>query len=189
MPNAPGQAPVVTPTCFHVETKIFGKSLDQIAAEKECAIPHVVSALGVVVHSTCSPSPLRLTDDHLVFSSSGRLVAAKDLHVGQLLFSDLAETEAHRCHVTRIEREKTEQKVKRERDCVCVVCAYYTLQYFGLNCPSSVVLANGVKTSTFGRHHWIAATYMSLMSKVIGVHAASTFGDFWVQLLARIGLI
>ena len=49
-------------------------------------------------------------------------------------------------------------------------------RYFGLNCEESVVLANGLKTSTFGEFHEVPSLWMKFSSKVFGVKMASFIG-------------
>jgi hypothetical protein len=173
--------------CFHESTTISYKgstfSLANVPTN-ECRVPHVVTANGVRVETTCSnkeggtttattehgknnKSPLRLTEDHLVFTSSG-LRPASTLMTGDVLFADV--DQKHHCTVTRIERETSQR-------------------YFGLNCLESVVLANGIKTSTFGRYHHLPATWMRYAGQVLGVDRASRWGDHIVDLLARMKLL
>jgi hypothetical protein len=158
-------------TCFHESTKISYKdsiySLEEFSAHPECRIPHIVSSNGVSISTTCGSSQLRLTADHLVFTSKG-LVTASSLSAGDILFSDLKETQ--QCRVTKITAE-TDQR------------------YFGLNCLESTVLANGIKTSTFGRLHSIPATWMSWTGSVFGIEKASRWGDNFVEFLAKIKVL
>ena len=62
-------------------------------------------------------------------------------------------------------------------------------RYFGLNCLESVVLADGVKTSTFGRLHAVPAAWMKYAGSMIGIHRASAIGDAIATILAKIGVI
>jgi hypothetical protein len=83
---------------------------------------------------SCGATPLRLTSDHLVAvrraASEWALTAAGSLIPGDTLFSDLA----------------------RSRTCRVLSVAAETAQsYLGLNCRDSLVLADGVLVSTFGR--------------------------------------
>jgi hypothetical protein len=97
---------------------------------------------------------LRLTGDHLVFTLAG-LKAAASVAVGDTVFADLSETE--RCSVVHVASEDAQHKQT----------------YFGLNCLESIVLADGIKTSTFGHYHWFPAAWMKYASKVLGVKRAS----------------
>jgi hypothetical protein len=65
-----------------------------------------------------------------------------------LSFHDVAQSRP--CQVVRVEKEKEVQ------------------EYFGLNCLNSVVLADGVKTSTFGKLHTLPAVWFSWMGRVAG---------------------
>jgi hypothetical protein len=149
------------PVCFHEETRVTYNdqvfSMRDFEKHSECVIPHVVSSDGVRIETSCTKkgAALRLTDDHLVFSSNG-LVAAGNVRVGDILFSD--EDEQHICSVVRVSRE-TGQK------------------YFGLNCHKSVVLADGIKTSTFGSLHTLPALWMSWVGRLAGIDRASRWGD------------
>jgi hypothetical protein len=169
--------------CFHESTMISYKgstfSLSNVPTN-ECRVPHIVTANGVRVETTCgsnkergtapehnNKNPLRLTEDHLVYTSSG-LRPASTLVTGDILFADMDQKQ--HCTVTRIERETNQR-------------------YFGLNCLNSVVLANGIKTSTFGRYHHIPATWMHYAGQILGVDRASRWGDHIVDLLARMKLL
>jgi hypothetical protein len=99
---------------------------------------------------------LRLTEDHLVFTATG-LRPASELSVGDIIFADLAQT--HRCQVIDVSKETEDQT------------------YFGLNCIESIVLANGIKTSSYGKYHTIPAFWMKHASKVVGIERASSIGD------------
>ena len=85
-------------TCFHVDTEIMYKNtpLDLASVKRgehaECTIPHTVSSDGGVrITTTCTSKVLRLTGNHLVYSSIG-LVAARHVKAGDELFSDLDQT-------------------------------------------------------------------------------------------------
>jgi len=155
------------PQCFHESSTITyeDKSFDfkalQAKKNPKCTIPHVVTADGVKISTTCSSKALRLTNDHLVFTNRG-LLKAQEITEGDLLFGDVEENKE--CAVVEIEREKQQK-------------------YFGLNCEESVVLANGHKTSTFGGFHTLPSLWMRYGSKIIGVEAASYVGERVVQFL------
>ena len=61
--------------------------------------------------------------------------------------------------------------------------------YFGLNCLESIVLANGIKTSTFGRFHAVPATWMSWAGRALGADRASRYGDAIAEFLVKIKLL
>ncbi len=54
-----------------------------------------------------------------------------------------------------------------------------------MNCLRSEVLADGIKTSTFGKYHFIPAWWMRIVGGVVGPKRASTFGDAIVGLLVK----
>ncbi len=180
--------------CFHESTEIvYDRTLKLTLAALEsdpslkstCVVPHVVTASGVAVHTTCSTMPLRLTNDHLVFTSSGlrtyvltahailrwcSLIAygsAVSLQKGDVLYGDMDEKQL--CTVTGVTGEHNQR-------------------YFGLNCAQSEVLANGTKTSTFGRHHNIPAAWMRTATKIMSIQHAAQIGDGLVNLLTKLGL-
>jgi hypothetical protein len=128
----------------------------------ECRIPHIVHSIGISIHSDCAKKVLTVTPDHLVFTQNG-LVMASQISVGDTLFRDVERTQ--RCTVKAVQQEPVGQ-------------------YFGLNCRESVVLADGVASSTFGRYHAIGAVWMRTMSGVVGVARASEIGDVIVQFLS-----
>jgi hypothetical protein len=165
--TAPATTTPSSSTCFHESTIIRYKSvlysLSQLQSlEGECRIPHIVTAAGVRIFTSCSKGVLRLTKDHLVFTRRG-LVTAASLTKSDVLFRDLKETEE--CYVTQIEQEEQNQ------------------QYFGLNCHESQVLAGGIKTSTFGRYHVVPALWMKLLGSAFGIEKASKWGDTIVSWL------
>merc|ERR1739848_406504 len=128
--------------------------------------------MGVTIVADCGKSQiktLRLTSDHLVFTQRGT-VAAGNLQSGKdTLFASLDESKE--CSVKSVTSETKQQK------------------YFGLNCVGgSEVLANGIKTSTFGKYHTIPALYMSTVGRLIGVERASRLGDYLASLAERVGL-
>ncbi|MFS8160432.1 MAG: hypothetical protein ACMG6E_09555, partial [Candidatus Roizmanbacteria bacterium] len=92
--------------CFHETTQIDYRgrtySLSQLKEHTECHIPHMVKTNGVRLDTNCHHEPLRLTNMHLVFTTQG-LTYAKDLRIGSVIFSNLAETRP--CHVANITTE------------------------------------------------------------------------------------
>lgn len=136
----------------------------------ECRIPHKVVANGVKIE-TDQGHILRLTDDHLIFTSRG-LIAASKVVSGDTLFTTLSTSMNNNemCHVLRVAAETGQT-------------------YFGLNCLESTVLANGIKTSTFGKYHAVPAWWMRLVGSFLGAHKASSIGDSVVELLAKIKLL
>jgi len=164
--------------CFHKDTLITYKTqqlkLKDLVERKhkECHIPHIVRSRGVVISTSCSKTPLRLTDSHLVVTRKHGhkvMIAASEMRKGDIVFSNMQETQ--HCKVTQVHREEHVQ------------------EYFGLNCVESEVLANGVKTSTFGVYHRIPALWMKHMSKVLGIHTASKWGDHMATVAAKLRLL
>jgi len=158
-------------TCFHENTQITykGQKYTRQALgdlKGECAIPHDVTSSGVAIYTDCNAKPLQLTPDHLVFTSRG-LIQAGSIVVGDQVYRDLERTQ--KCTVTSTKQEAG--------------------KYFGLNCKESVVLADGIATSTFGRYHSIPAAWMHYAAAVIGVERASALGDAIAQTLYRVGLL
>jgi len=145
-------------------------SLSELEKHSECAIPHVVSAIGSIVTANCGGQPkvLRLTSGHLLYTQRG-LQPAGDLTKDDVLFSDLAEQ--HQCQIVTVEKEKTVQK------------------YFGLNCYESQVLASGLKSSTFEKLHSVPSFWMAIMGRVLGIKQASAIGDHIADLVAKLNLI
>jgi hypothetical protein len=122
-------------TCFHESSDIIYNSnkitmQSALAGEHadECHVPHVMQADGVKVATTCGPKPLRLTNDHLVYTASG-LRRASSLVKGDVLYSDLQQHTA--CAVKDVSGE-------------------YNQKYFGLNCRNSDVLADGMRSCAIG---------------------------------------
>jgi GT2 family glycosyltransferase len=160
--------------CFHKDSVIEYEgrqhTFEQLKSHPKCAIPHEVTAVGVSIRTTCTPTgpALRLTDDHLVYTQHG-LRKAIDVKVGDLLFADL--NEQHSCKVTSIVPDAEPQ------------------HFFGLNCLSSTVLASGIKTSTFGNIHALPALWMSWAGRVLGVDRASRWGDALANFAYRTKII
>jgi len=159
-------------TCFHKDTVVtyegreMGKS--ELEQHSDCRIPHVVRSRGVVVHTTCADKPLRLTADHLVFTAKGTR-AASALVAGDVVYGDLEQQRP--CTVKSVERESTEQ------------------EYFGLNCLRSAVLADKVKTSTFGNMHTLPSLWMSYVGRIFGIARASAWGDVLANWAHRANLL
>jgi photosystem II stability/assembly factor-like uncharacterized protein len=150
----PTDAPV---TCFHEET-IFRYNDAMYNVYKiplDCHIPHKVRSDGIKIYTTCSKSPLRVTHDHLIYTKSG-LRAASTLQHQDMLYSDLKETQP--CFISQITNETNQL-------------------YFGLNCKESVILANNLKVSTFGKYHLIPSWWMKYVSGIIGIKRGSMIGD------------
>lgn len=122
-------------------------------------------AHGLVQH-TCGAKPLRLSADHLVYTARG-LLAANNVRTGDVMFADHEQTRA--CHVTTVTTESA--------------------HYFGLNCPNSIVLADGIKASTFGTYHTVPALWMRVMSSLVGVDRASRIGDTFASWAHKAGLV
>jgi len=101
----------------------------------------------------------------LVLLSSGDLVEAGSVQVGQLLAWGW---QSEMCKVIAIEAENSPQL------------------YFGLNCAESMVLAEGIRCSTFGKLHRLPALFMSWISHLVGVHKASAIGDGVAQTFRKL---
>lgn len=157
-------------TCFHKSTSIVykGLPLSLSALPEDCRIPHRVRSNGVAIYTSCDNRPLRLTADHLVFTAASGLKPAGELHTHEILFGDLDETQ--QCKILRITQEHDQL-------------------YFGLNCLESVVLANGLKTSTFGTYHSLPAAWMSWAGSILGIDRASRWGDALATIAEKIKLI
>jgi len=158
-------------TCFHKDTEILYKdeilTLDSLkkGEHPSCTVPHIYTSAGVKLMTSCNNATLRLSIEHLVYTQRG-LIEAQEVKVGDLLFQDLQETRT--CRVLSAEKENSLSE-----------------SYFGLNCEESVVLANGFKTSTFGKLHFLPSLWMRIMSPLIGVRAASAWGDYFSHLVQR----
>jgi hypothetical protein len=129
-------------------------------------VPHVTRANGVVI--TCGDNVLRVTSDHLIYTQRG-LVAGANIVAGDRLFT--SEDGDHSfCVVTSIVGE-------------------YAQSYFGLNCAAnSVVLANGIRSSSFGTLHILPSLWMYYGSMLLGLRRASELGDWIVNLIAAMNL-
>lgn len=178
-------SPSGTVSCFHESTSIkynfniYTLKDFQSNKNKDCRIPHIVKTDGLAIQTSCGDEVLRLTNDHLVYTKSNTatntlfgtsptrsiLVRADRLQIGSILF-----TEDKSCEVTTIEKE-------------------YNQNYFGLNCIESEVLANGYKTSTFGKYHHLPAFWMKYGSKILGLEDASSLGDKIAQFFNNIKLL
>lgn len=161
--------------CFHRDTLITyqGRTLrrDEIHQHPECTVPHTVWAKGVRVTARCddnTPHVLRVTQGHLVYSNVG-LVAASALKQGHHVYADLDQRSV--CTVVSVEREEQSQP------------------YFGLNCLTSHVLADGLKTSTFETVHTLPALWMHVVGRLAGIERASYLGDCLASWAHRVGLV
>ena len=159
--------------CFHKDTIIeyegerFG--LEGLRKHADCVIPHVVTAHGVSIHTSCAPeSPLRLTKTHLVFTSAG-LRKAQDIEVGHVVYGDVAQKIP--CTVTSVDEDVTQQ------------------EFFGLNCLASTVLASNIKTSTFGDIHAIPSMWMAYVGRVFGIERASRWGSAMADLAHSVKIL
>ena len=145
------------------------KDFQSADSNLECRVPHVVKSDGVRIttagHGSRGAGVLRLTGDHLVFTGRG-LIGADQITTADTLFGPTGE----RITVASIDHESNQV-------------------YFGLNCLESVVYANGIRTSTFGRYHKIPELWMKYAGSLLGVHRASSIGDSIVELLARARII
>ncbi len=161
-------------SCFHEDTEIMynneNLSLAQLQHHTECVIPHLVTAVGNIIHAECGTKvmTLRLTSGHLVYTQRG-LQAAKDITTSDVVFSDLKEQ--HSCKVLKVDRETSTQK------------------YFGLNCFNSQVLASGIKASTFEKLHSVPSFWMAIMGRVLGIKRASQYGDYIEQFASKMNLV
>lgn len=125
--------------------------------ETECKVPHTPMSKGVIITTSCNKT-LRVTDTHLVATTNGYQLAYS-LQPGDKLFGDHLSND-DMCVVESNTREKTVQ------------------QYFGLNCIQSEVLADGLRTSTFGDFHTLPSWYMYFVGGGFGVDLASQFGEY-----------
>lgn len=144
--------------CFHESTQILYGNGERLTMHNPgpCRVPHVISDTGHIIRA--GDFMLRVTSAHLLYSGRG-LVRADQLRAYEdVLFGDLAQK--HPLAVRSVERESEPQT------------------YFGLNCPQgSVVLANGIKSSTFETLHTLPALWMRTMSALFGIERASRWGD------------
>jgi hypothetical protein len=169
-----GIKPFVPPSnndCFHESTKITYKNveytLEQLKSHPECVVPHVRKETSGLKISTAGGKVLRVTDEHLVFSIRG-LVPARALRRGDSVYTDILHPRSILVLDVEVEHGQT---------------------YFGLNCEESVVLANGIKTSTFGNLHTVPSTWMKYASKLFGIRTASRVGDVFSSIAHKVGLI
>jgi hypothetical protein len=159
--------------CFHKDTNINYNgqeiSYKSLKASKDpvCSIPHVVTANGVKITTTC-PGELRVTHEHLVMTIEGWKEAGS-LSRGQFLYSKVGD-DSPLCEITQIEIERDQE-------------------YFGLNCEDSDVEANGYWVSTFGKVHRLPSVWMKIASKIVGVQRASSIGDRVASYLIDWGLL
>ena len=164
--------------CFHQGTKIEYKGRElsildlDLGSEEECTIPHIVESTGMKLKADCGSEEIEriliATPGHLVYTKERGMVAMKDLTTSDVVFGD--EEEKKECRVVSVERETESAK------------------YFGLNCHKSVVLASGVKCSTFERLHTVPSFWMSILSKIVGVKRASALGDYIEKTLHRLSI-
>ena len=119
---------------------------------KVCMLLSASESNGLIITTDCQ-KPLRLTRDHLVFTSAG-LIKAGNIHVDDILYNG----DDQKCKVKSIDQEHDQS-------------------YFGLNCLESEVLANDYKTSTFGHIHYLPATWMSIIGYIYDIETASSWGD------------
>jgi hypothetical protein len=157
--------------CIHQSSSISyrGRSYNfaTIESSGECRIPHTVLSDGVRIETTCGGSGLRLTADHLVWAKQpfgDGFVTAASLEPGATVFSDLQRLQP--CQVLSVAVEKSQT-------------------YFGLNCLESVVLADNVLISTFGKYHQVPAAFMHYAGRVFGIGQASRVGDAIASLFSR----
>jgi vesicle-associated membrane protein 7 len=157
--------------CIHQSASITyrGRSYtyETIESSGECRIPHTVHSDGLRIATTCGSAPLRLTPDHLVVTklhNGNGFVPASALAVGDTLFADFLHQRP--CHVLSIAHE-TDQT------------------YFGLNCLESVVVADNVLVSTFGKYHRVPALFMSYAGHLLGIDRASRIGDALASMVAK----
>lgn len=165
----PTPAPTA-PVCFHESTTIVyaGRSmkLAELATFPECHVPHRPTSSGVRIKAA-NGGELRLTRDHLVFTSRG-LVAAGSLVVGDVLFTSLDE---------------------KQTSGVVSVTAEDNQSYFGLNCLENTVLANGFKTSTVGHYHTVPSLWFKYAGRLFGIERASQIGDALATALFKLRIL
>lgn len=162
--------------CFHEDTVITYEGTQYVMGEllnhPECAVPHVVSALGVTVVAQCGlhkEKVLRLTDGHLLYTQRGLVPAGHLMPSHDTLYANIDQS-AH-CEVVSVTKETHEQR------------------YFGLNCLKSHVLAGGIKASTFEKLHSLPAFWMRFMGHLVGIKRASAWGDRIADMAQQIKLI
>lgn len=171
--TAATSAPSSNP-CFHEDTVItYGGAqlaLKDLQSHQDCRIPHIVQAQGVIVTAQCGDSQkrLRLTDGHLVYTQRG-LQPAASVTTKDTVYADIGETAE--CRVVSVTKEQKTHK------------------YFGLNCYTSQVLADGLKTSTFEKLHSVPSFWMAVVGRVLGIKHASAIGDHIAELVAKLNLV
>lgn len=160
--------------CFHESSLISYKGSKEVTLDAidkgvfdECLIPHKFVGEGVSIITDCHAEPLRLSNDHLVFSKTHGLVAASKLRANDVVYADVDEKRTCVVHNVHPELQQT---------------------YMGLNCRESVVLANGVKCSTFESQHTIPYLWMKYVPSVIGLKRASVWGEFLSNMFRKVGL-
>lgn len=160
-------------SCFHHSTVITTTngsllSLDQLMVSENIAwhVPHVLLTTGLKVTFVEIPNILWVTHDHLVFTKRG-LLRCEQLLVGDVVFTSFDESQT--CCVKHVEWDSSNGK------------------FFGLNGLESIVLANGIKCSTFGQQHALPATWMSIVGRLTGCKVASQLGDTLLGLANKIG--
>ena len=65
----------------------------------------------------------------------------------------------------------------------------YDQLYFGLNCFISEVHVGSIKASTFGDYHVVPSWYMKIAGGILGINRASRWGDNFVQVLIKYGML
>jgi len=148
--------------CFQSESVINyrGKdyTMEQLKAgkEPECKVPHTPQSRGVVISTSCNKT-VRVTDTHLIATSTG-FQTAVSLKEGDVLFGSMDDDV--KCTVLSNKKETSGQ------------------QYFGLNCLHSEVLVDGIRASTFGDFHTLPSWYMYYSGMVVGPDLASRVGAY-----------
>lgn len=164
---------------------VGGVSAERQKLASECVIPHVTAGPGRAIGVTCGlanagharRSNIRVTDEHLIavkrprdnryrwpslFQGSYSFVPARAVAPGDVVFGDLAHSDASACVV---DSNSIDEAGEGGADNV----------FFGLNCLSSDILVNGVHASTFGGFHLLPALYMQVAGALVGAEAASRF--------------
>lgn len=146
-------------------------SFDEIRVHPECSIPHVVQSTGVVVTARCGneTKTLKLTPGHLLYTQRG-LQAAGDLKPGRdIVFGDTLEHT--KCTILSVTQDD------------------HIDAYFGLNCLTSQVLADGLKASTFEKLHSIPSFWMAVVGRILGIKHASSVGDYISELIQKMNVV
>ncbi len=157
--------------CFHQSSSISYRgrqyTFANVESSGECRIPHTVISDGLRLETTCGGSPLRLTPDHLVYAKllhGDGFVPASSLNAGDTVFADLLRQRP--CQILSVSRESGQQ-------------------YFGLNCLESIVVADNVLVSTFGKYHKLPSLFMSYAGHLMGIDRASKVGDAIASLFSK----